>query len=63
MKGGESMGLESHIEQIAEKHRKLDETISKELTHPDWDETKVKSLKIQKLHLKEELERLRASAH
>lgn len=58
------MGLDSHIQQLADKHRKLEETIAEEMSHPDWDELKVKALKIQKLRIKEELERLRSeTAH
>ncbi len=57
------MGLETHIDQLSEKHRKLEETIAEEMAHPDWDETKVKILKVQKLRIKEELERLRGDIH
>jgi hypothetical protein len=58
------MGLDSHIQQLTDKHRKLEETIAEEMAHPDWDELKVKALKIQKLRVKEELERLRSvTAH
>ncbi len=53
------MGLESHIEQLNEKHKKLEETISDELAHPGHDELRLMALKRQKLRLKEELERLR----
>ncbi len=53
------MGLESHIQQLSEKHRRLEESIADELAHPGHDELKVSALKRQKLRLKEELERLR----
>jgi hypothetical protein len=53
------MGLESHIQQLSEKHRKLENTISEELSHPGFDELKIAALKRQKLRIKEELERLR----
>lgn len=54
------MGLEAHLSQLSEKHRKLEETIAEELTHPDWNEDRVKVLKIQKLRLKDEIDRLRS---
>ena len=58
------MGLDSHIQQLVDKHKKLEETIAEEMAHPDWDELKVKALKIQKLRIKEEMERLRSeTAH
>lgn len=53
------MGLESHIHQLSEKHRRLEETIADELAHPGFDELKVAAMKRQKLRLKEELEHLR----
>lgn len=56
------MGLESHIDQLTEKHKKLEETIADELTHPGHDELRLMALKRQKLRLKEELERLRTTA-
>lgn len=57
------MGLEMHLEQLSAKHRRLEETIEEEMTHPDWDELRVKSLKIEKLRIKEELERLRGTVN
>ncbi|NWH08792.1 MAG: DUF465 domain-containing protein [Alphaproteobacteria bacterium] len=57
------MALESHLEQLSEKHRRLEASIEEEMSRPDWDELKVKSLKIKKLYLKEEIERLRSDLH
>lgn len=53
------MGLESHIQQLTDKHRRLEETIADEIAHPGHDELKVTAMKRQKLRIKEELERLR----
>lgn len=53
------MGLESHIQQLSDKHRRLEETIADEQAHPGFDELKISAMKRQKLRLKEELERLR----
>lgn len=53
------MGLESHIQQLTARHRRLEETIADEVAHPGHDELKVTAMKRQKLRIKEELERLR----
>lgn len=57
------MALEGHIEELSAKHRKLEQLIGEELTHPDWDEVRVAALKKEKLRIKDELERLRSSIH
>ena len=58
------MGLESHIQNLSEKHRRLEETIAEETAHPGHDELKISAKKRQKLRIKEELERLRCeTAH
>lgn len=57
------MALQGHIQELAEKHKKLDQLIDAEMAHPDWDEARVVALKKQKLRIKDELERLRQSVH
>jgi hypothetical protein len=57
------MALEGHMQELSEKHRKLQELIESEMAHPDWDEAKVTALKKEKLRVKDELERLRSSVH
>ena len=57
------MALEGHIQELSEKHKKLQELIESEMTHPDWDESRVAALKKEKLRIKDEMERLRASLH
>ena len=57
------MALEGHIQELSEKHRKLEEIIGAEMAHPDWDEIRVSALKKEKLRIKDELERLRSSFH
>ena len=54
------MAPEGQIEHLADQHRKLEEIIAAEMTHPDWDESRVAALKKQKLRIKDELERLKA---
>ena len=57
------MALDGHMQELSEKHRKLQELIESEMAHPDWDEAKVSALKKEKLRVKDELERLRGSVH
>jgi len=57
------MALQGHITELSDKHKKLEELIEAELTHPDWDEIRVAALKKEKLRIKDELERLRSSVH
>jgi hypothetical protein len=57
------MALQGHIQELSEKHKKLEEIIEMELAHPDWDEVRIHALKKEKLRIKDELERLRGSVH
>jgi len=52
------MGLESHIQELADKHHKLDEQIHEELLRPHPDDLMISELKKKKLRLKEEIENL-----
>lgn len=55
------MVLQGHISELSDKHKKLEELIETEMSHPDWNEIRVSALKKQKLLIKDELERLRKS--
>jgi hypothetical protein len=57
------MGLESHIQELADKHHKLDEQIHEEQLRPHPDDLALSELKKRKLRLKEEIERLRTELH
>ena len=57
------MAMQGHIQELSEKHRKLEELIETEMAHPDWNEVRVAALKKQKLRIKDELARLRSSVH
>jgi hypothetical protein len=57
------MGLESHIQELSDKHHKLDEQIQEELHRPLPDDLMISELKKRKLRLKEEIERLRHDVH
>ena len=57
------MALDGHMQELSEKHKKLQELIESEMAHPDWDEVRVAALKKEKLRVKDEIERLRSSVH
>jgi hypothetical protein len=57
------MALQVTIQDLTAKHKELEQRIDAEMAHPDWDEARVAVLKKQKLRIKDELERLRASLH
>ena len=57
------MALESHIREIADRHKRIQELIEDEMAHSGWDEMRVAALKKEKLRLKDELERLRTHSH
>jgi hypothetical protein len=53
------MSLQSHIEAIKERHASLDMRIIEEDHRPRPDDGQLSRMKVEKLRLKEELERLR----
>ena len=57
------MALQGHIQELSEKHKKLQEMIETEMAHPDWDEIRIAALKKEKLRIKDELERLKSAVH
>jgi hypothetical protein len=57
------MGLDSHIQELSDKHHKLDEQIQNELHRPHPDDLMISELKKRKLRLKEEIERLKHDVH
>ena len=57
------MGLESHIQELSDKHHKLDEQIHEELLRPAPDDIMISELKKRKLRLKEQIERLKSEIH
>ena len=52
------MSLEAHIEALKEKHAVLETKLEKENSRPMPDDVLVHTLKREKLHLKDEIERL-----
>lgn len=56
------MSLSSHLTELRKKHQTLSETIEAQQRLPATNEIEIKKLKVKKLHLKEEIERLQAEA-
>ncbi len=57
------MSLEAHIRELESRHQRLEDQIADMMAHPSVDDLEIKKLKLEKLHLKEEIERLRKQLH
>jgi hypothetical protein len=57
------MSLQTHLETLKERHAALDARILDEDQRPRPDTETLTRLKIEKLHVKEEIERLRTQDH
>jgi hypothetical protein len=53
------MAIESHLAELEKRHQALEQEITEALTHPSTDDLKVAELKRRKLHVKDEITRLR----
>jgi hypothetical protein len=53
------MSIESHLVELTRRHRALEREIEGERNHPASNEIKLKELKRKKLHLKEEIEKIK----
>ncbi len=56
-----AMSAESHLEELAQKHKLLDRKIDMEAARPGSRDEEIRRLKQEKLQLKDEIERLRAA--
>jgi hypothetical protein len=56
------MAIESHLAELERKHQALELEISEALTHPSADDLQIAELKRKKLHVKDEIARLRQDA-
>jgi len=52
------MTMSSHLQELRKKHETLSEKVEQAQRSPATDDLKIRELKKQKLHLKEEIERL-----
>ena len=57
------MAIESHLAELEKRHEALEEQISEALTHPSTDDLQLLELKRRKLHVKDEIARLRQDAY
>jgi hypothetical protein len=53
------MSIQVHVESLSKKHAEIEDVIAREELRPHPDDIRLKRLKKEKLHLKEELHRLR----
>jgi hypothetical protein len=53
------MSLQSHLAELEKRHRALEAEISEALGHPSTDGLKIGELKRRKLHVKDEIVRIR----
>jgi hypothetical protein len=53
------MAITSHLAELAEKHRALEQRIDQAFAKPGTDDMEIRRLKQEKLKLKDEIERLR----
>ena len=56
------MAIESHLAELERRHQALEQEISEALTHPSADGLKIAELKRRKLHVKDEIVRLKQEA-
>jgi hypothetical protein len=56
------MAIESHLAELEKRHRALEQEIAEALTHPSADNLQIVELKRKKLHVKDEMARLRQDA-
>jgi hypothetical protein len=57
------MAIEARIRELGVRHQSLERAIQDELARPAADEDRVRTLKRQKLRLKEEMETLKSRVH
>jgi len=53
------MSIDSHLNELVRRHQAIEEAILAEESHAAADDVKIHELKVKKLHLKDEIEKLR----
>jgi hypothetical protein len=53
------MSMQAHVAELERRHQALDRELKAEMSHPGSDETRIADLKRRKLHLKDEINRLK----
>ncbi len=57
------MNLASHLDQLKSRHQALKSKIKEEEMHPSADHLEIAAMKREKLHVKEEIEKLAQRVH
>lgn len=52
------MSLSAHLAELSEKHKSLERRIEQALAHPSSTDIEIKRLKLEKLRLKEQIDKL-----
>ena len=55
------MSMESHLAELERRHADLERLIAEQMSHPSVDPLEVANLKRRKLHLKDEIVRLKGT--
>jgi hypothetical protein len=56
------MAIEAHLAELERRHQALEQEINDALTHPSADDLEIAELKRKKLHVKDEIARIRQEA-
>jgi hypothetical protein len=56
------MAIQSHLAELERRHQALEQEINDALTHPSTDDLEIAELKRKKLHVKDEIARIRQEA-
>jgi hypothetical protein len=56
------MAIEAHLAELERRHQVLEQEINDALTHPSTDDLEIAELKRKKLHVKDEIARIRQEA-
>lgn len=56
------MSIQTHLAELELRHKSLESEIAEAQQHPSIDDLAICELKRRKLHLKDEIERLRSAA-
>ncbi len=54
------MALKTHLNEMVKRHQKIEQALAEALLHPSIDDLEIRSLKLQKLKLKDQISSLRA---
>ena len=54
------MSIQSHLAELERKHQSLEDQLNDAMAHPSIDDLTIADLKRRKLHVKDEIERLKS---